>query len=510
MLLVRILLFIIRVVVYFALRLSKRIFKTELPPNFYLTGNYGPVHDEREKEDVELVQGEIPKDLRGMFIRNGPNPQFTPEFYHWFAGDGMLHGVHFNAGKATYTNKFVKTLKYLAEKAAGKEVFASLGAMASDPTHFYKMMWSLIKSKGKMDTDATNTANTALIYHGRRFLALMEAARPVQVNAGNLDSIGTYTFDGKLKHNVTAHPKVDPVTGEMVFFGYPVGPGPVTVKYSVATKDGDIPTSMEIDCGPIAKMMHDFAVTEHYSIIMDLPFLIDPRRMILGENPFNFDAKMSSRFGVFPRHAKSQLEIKWFTTKSCYIFHTGNAWEENDEVVMIACRSDATSSLGLSEQDGRNRPYLFEFRFNMKTGAMTETQISDVSSEFPVINESLLGRKSRFVWTAYFPSDRPQDGRAIGLVKKDLKTGDSITVTHPLNAFGGEFVFVPRDGAVEEDDGFMTGFVHDENANTSYLSIRAARDLKEIALVKMPRRVPYGFHGRWVSQEQIDQQILAL
>ncbi len=462
--------------------------ETTAAVNPYLDGNFAPVHEEITANTLKVI-GELPSELSGMFVRNGPNPQWTPlGQYHWFDGDGMLHGVRISNGKATYRNRYVRTRGWQIEQQAGKAV------------------WSGLLEPPQMDNPygpGKNTANTALVWHAGQMLALWEGGAPHAVKVPELETSGEYTYNGKLASAFTAHPKVDPVTGEMMFFGYSFAPP--YLKYSVVSPAGKLLRTIPIEL-PIAVMMHDFAITENYTIFMDLPMTFSPKRLQRGEPGFMFERDRPSRFGILPRHGDSS-SIRWFESPACYVFHTLNAYEEGDEVVLVACRMSSTTVLVSQDTqpdpDG-DIPRLHRWRFNLKTGAVREEMLDDVSAEFPRINEQLLGRKTRYGYAAKSAnSPTPLFG---GLIKYDLSTGKSQIHEFGYGRYGGEAVFVPRSSAKAEDEGWLVTFIHDTTQQTSELVVINAQDVtsEPVARVLIPQRVPYGFHGAWISQEQLE------
>jgi carotenoid cleavage dioxygenase len=456
--------------------------------NPYLEGNFAPVREEIAISSLRAI-GSLPSDLSGMFVRNGPNSQFPPiGRYHLFDGDGMLHGVRISNGQADYRNRYVRTRGFQIERDAGKAVWSGL-LEPPQPNNPY--------GPGK------NTANTALVWHAGQMLAVWEGGAPHAIELPGLETIGEYTYNGKLVSAFTAHPKVDPVTGEMMFFGYSLF-APPYLQYSVVSAEGELLRTVPIDL-PVGVMMHDFAITEHYTIFMDLPLTFRPERMRRGEPAFMFESDRPSRFGILPRHGDNS-SIRWFESPACYVFHTLNAYEEGDEVVLVACRMSATSVLMSDMTPGepeRDIPRLHQWRFNLSSGAVREEMLDDVPSEFPRVNEQLLGRPTRYGYAGKMaPGSMPVFD---GVIKYDFSSGKSQTHEFGRGRYGGEAVFVPRPGATAEDDGWLVTFVYDEGEQTSELVVVNALDVKSepVARVLIPQRVPYGFHGAWVSEEQL-------
>jgi carotenoid cleavage dioxygenase len=395
----------------------------------------------------------------------------------------MLHAVRLGDGKAGYLNRYIRTRGFERERQAGRALWGG----------FLEPSGEGIK----------NVANTALIQHAGRLLALWEGGEPHEIRAPALETVGPYHFGGRLTSPVTAHPKVDPVTGEMMFFGYSLIRPPY-LRYSIVDSRGELKSTVALDL-PVAVMMHDFAITERYTIFLDLPLTFRPERLESRESPLAFERERPGRFGILPRHGDNAT-VRWFESPSCYVFHTLNAYEMGDEVLLSACRSRGTDVLGASpgsavrERDspGSDTPALYGWRFNLRTGEVREGPLDDRPCEFPRINEGYLGRRHRYGYAAKAaPTDLPKFD---GLLKFDLETREARTHSFGAGRYGGEGVFAPRPGAGDEDDGWLMTFVHDEGENTSELVIVNARSIEgePIARIHLPRRVPYGFHGAWV------------
>jgi carotenoid cleavage dioxygenase len=460
--------------------------------NPFLEGNFAPVHSEIIDDELTVI-GSLPSDLSGMFVRNGPNPQFPPiGQYHWFDGDGMLHGVRIKDGKASYLNRYVQTRGFKTERDEGRAIWTGiLGPSGPDnPYGSFK-----------------NVANTALTWHAGKFLALWEGGAPHAIQLPSLETVGEYTYNGKLECSFTAHPKIDPVTGEMMFIGYSMFARPF-LQYSIVSPEGELLRTVPIDL-PVGVMMHDFAITEHYTIFMDLPVTFRLERMQRGEPGLMFEPTRASRFGILPRHGDNS-SIRWFESPACYVFHTLNAYESDDEVVLVACRMNSTTVL-MSDQTPIETEgdiaRLYRWRFNLNTGTVREELLDERASEFPRVNEQLLGRPMRYGYAALFCA--PPMPLIEGLIKYDFSNGNSQTHEFGAGRYGGEAVFVPRPGATAEDDGWLMTFVHDEGSGMSELVVVNAQDVtaSPVARVIIPQRVPYGFHGAWVCEEQLSSMM---
>lgn len=454
--------------------------------NPYLNGSYAPVHQEITARELDVI-GEIPRDLSGVFVRNGPNPQDMPTgMHHWFDGDGMLHAIHIENGNATYRNRYIRT----------PELGQSQGSIFEPNSGHYR-----------------DTANTDIVCHNGELMALWYiSGQPVRLDPVTLETIRSEDFGGALPGNVSAHSKVDPNTGEFIWFDYALYEPHYT--YGVVDRSGTMRHITTIDL-PGPRLPHDMAITENYSILMDLPIVFTDAGMKHKVWHIHQDEKLPTRFGVIPRHGDGS-SIRWFTFPPCYIYHVVNAWEEGDEVVMMACRM-VDNGLPMDPDLGPYaamsnvlslRANLWEWRMNMKTGAMQERQIDDTMAEFPVVNLGMTGRKSRYSYHGAI-ADVPLQAFD-GLIKYDLERGTHQRHDFGPNRYGCEPAFAPRDGAKNdgargEDDGYVISFVSDSVNGTSEALILDAQNVSDapLARIQLPQRVPQGFHATWVTQAEL-------
>jgi len=476
------------------------VIETEVSP--YLSGNYAPVREEVEFDNLE-VKGELPREMDGIYVRTGPNPQFDPlGRYHWFDGDGMLHGVRVKDGKASYRNRYVESEGYLVEKREGKAVYFGLMEMEKNFAH----------GKG-----FKNQGNTALVWHDGQLLTLMEGSSPHAIKVPGLETLGVYTYCNKLVSAFTAHPKVDEVTGEMMFFGYNPMSAP-HLQYSLVSKDGELQWTRPIDI-PRGVMIHDFAITANYTIFMDLPLTFSMERAMKGGPVLMFEKDLPARYGIMPRYGTNS-DIKWFELPAHYVYHTSNAYEDGDEIVLHACRLPSTNVLQPAElpknrngdvagADKDPMAVMYRWRFNLKTGAVKEEALDDIATDFPRVDDALVGHRYRYSYNARFTLQEPgAPPKFEGVNKYDIVTGRCETHLYGKERYGGEPVFVPRPGGAQEDDGWIVTYVYDEIEGTSEMVVLDARHVSgaPIARVMIPSRVPYGFHGAWVSGERIAAQ----
>ena len=469
----------------------------QLKGNPYLQDIFLPVKEEVSFDNLKVI-GKIPNDLRGMFVRNGPNPQFPPgELYHLFEGDGMLHGVQFRDGKASYLNRYVRTAGWQAEHDAGKRLYPSL----FDRDAIQEQLKLLLQGKFPFK----NAGNTALVWHHDKLLALWEGGKPHEIRLPKLETVGPYDFAGKLKHAFSAHPKVDPETGEMLVFGY--GVTPPYVQYSVINPDGTVRSTTPIEL-PRAVMMHDFAITKNYSIFLDLPYVINIAAALVKKLPIRFAPEFGARLGVLPRYETGD-KIRWFDIDPCFVFHVLNAFEQGeDEVVLLACRSEQYpefASLTTAPKAGdahikswldkKNQARLHRWTINLKSGTVKEEELDDTPAEMPRIHDGLAGRPTDFGYAI-----RQDFGEQ--LLKYDLRRGETIEHKFPKGHVCTEGVFVPRSEAKSEDDGWLLSYVCRRGEDVGELAVIDCRDFagEPVSRVLIPQRVPYGFHGVWVPE----------
>ncbi|MGK0223503.1 MAG: carotenoid cleavage dioxygenase-like enzyme [Limisphaerales bacterium] len=455
--------------------------------NPHLTGNNAPQYSEITADEMEVV-GAIPSDLSGNFLRVGPNPYYVPNEarYHIFDGDGMIHGVHITNGQATYRNRFIETEGLAEERKEGKWLFPGLN------------MFGDSLAKGEMPR-TKNTGNTAMVFHNDQLYALMEGGTPYRISLPDLATEGECDFGGTVTHNFTAHPKVDVQSGEMITFGY--GVMPPFLSYSVISPQGTASHHTELTI-PKPIMMHDCAITENYTIFPDLPLVFDLEKMISGGGFVNWDPENGSRIGIVPRQGDDS-SIRWFDIEESFLFHVANAWEEGPEVVFQACRSNRGGITASEDTDMREQlGQLYEWRFNMEDGSVSTKPLDqNYYCDFPRIHDDLVGRKNRYTYAARFRlGDSPVfDGE----MKYDNETGEIEVHDFGEHCESGEAVFAPRVGAVDEDDGYVVCFVYNTQDETSECHILDAQNFSApaVAKIKIPQRVPHGFHAAWVPEQ---------
>lgn len=452
--------------------------------------NLAPIPFEADAPFLKVI-GELPRELNGTLYRNGPNPQFASPGAHWFVGDGMLHAFHLENGRASYRNRWVRTPKWLAEHDAGRALFGGFGRKLPD---------------APADVIDGGVANTNIISHAGRLLALEEAHLPTEIEPGTLTTRGTCNFGGRLAGPFTAHPKVDPVTGELVFFGYNAA-GPLTAALSLGSIDasGKVNRFTRFEA-PYASMVHDFIVTENHALFPVLPLTGSMERAMKGRPPYAWEPEKGAYVGVMKRTGDAK-DIVWFRAQTCYVFHVMNAWEDGSRIIADVMQFEEAPLFphpdGTPTDPEKSRARLCRWTFDLaaNTDSFQQRYLDDLTGEFPRVDDRRAGRKTSHGWYACANPRSPTFGALSGVVHVDgagkrlgnylLPAGDTIS----------EPVFVERGRDAAEGDGWLLAVVWRARENRSDLAVFNATDVEggPVALVQLGHRVPDGFHGNWVG-----------
>lgn len=445
-------------------------------PKPYLTGHYTPVTDETSAAGLP-VRGTIPPELEGRYIRNGHNPKPGVVPTHWFRGSGMLHGVRLRGGRAEwYRNRWVHT-----------------PAFSDDAP--------LFRADGSMDL-AASAAATHIIEFGGRLLALQEVNLPWQVSP-DLDTVGVFDFHGGLKTPMTAHTKEDPITGELHFLCY--SPFPPHLIYYTASPAGHI-TRAEVIQGAGPSLMHDFAITTDHVIFFDLPVTFNPAEQ--SGIPYRWNDDYPARMGVMPRTGPA--EVQWFDVEPGALLHSTNAHvDAGGRVVVDGPRYDRTAwestwkwwvgAPGYATVPGTGMT-AYRWTLDPATGKASEEITDDLVTEFPTIDNRLVGLPNRHAYALAFPGSGRTDW---GIVKYDNGTGARKVFDLGRDRLPGEPYFVPAEGGTADDHGYLMSVVSDLGSDSSELLILDASELREVAAVQLPRRVPAGIHGSWIPDADL-------
>ncbi|KAE8657202.1 putative carotenoid cleavage dioxygenase 4 [Hibiscus syriacus] len=483
-------------------------------PRLVLSGNFAPVN-ELPPTECEVIQGALPSCLDGAYIRNGPNPQYFPRgSYQLFDGDGMLHSLRISQGRATLCSRHVKTYKYTTERNLGSPIvpnlFSSFTSLPACIARGFLLAARIII--GLYDpTNGIGVANTSLALFGNRLYALCESDLPYAVRLtsdGDIETLGRHDFGGTLLTNMTAHPKVDPDSGEA--FGFRYGPIRPFLTYFYFDANGNKHPDVHIMSMPHPTFVHDFAITKKYALFPDIQMRMKkPIEMIFqGGNPMVSDPTKVARVGVIPRYAKNESEMRWFNLPGFNPMHFVNAWEEDDGNAIVMLASSVTSIEHALQRFDLVRNRMEKVQINVNTGMVMRQPISSRNLDLAVINPSYLAKKNKYVYSGV---GEPLP-KMSGVVKLDLSKGESKDCTvasrmYGPGCYGGEPFFVAKEAENSEDDGYLLTYVHDENTGESRFLVMDAKspDLDIVATVKLPQRVPYGFHGLFVKESELNK-----
>ena len=439
---------------------------------WHLRGNWAPVQTELTADNLS-VEGSIPPQLEGVYIRTGPNPKsgYSP---HWFMGDGMVHGVRLSQGKAEwYRNRFVQT------------------------PNITKTVTGATPDLGDL---SNGSGNTHVVTHAGKILCLEEGHWPWKID-GELNTIGFENYGGSLTTSMTAHPKICPETGELLAFSY-FNFEPPYLTYLRISPDGELLQSEGIDI-PNMVMMHDFNVTRNHVIFMDLPLVLDLSLLETGV-PFGFNPSAGARLGVMPREG-SNTDIRWFEIDPCYVFHPVNAYENGNKIIIYVSRQpEAFSS---SSDDYAEVGRLWRWVIDLESGTVREEQVDDRPGDFGRVADSVIGLNANYGYLMAMAgegnSEEPVYGSA--LWKYDLQSGKCWEHHLGQGVRGGEPVFAADPESNGEDEGWIITIVHSETSGSSKMIIVDAQDFESeaIATIHLPQRVPYGAHGSWIPDTSL-------
>jgi carotenoid cleavage dioxygenase len=447
--------------------------------NPYLQGNYAPVHEEVTATEL-AVSGSIPEELCGRYLRNGPNPLTAPDpvHYHWFTGDGMVHGIRLRDGRAEwYRNRWVRSA----------EVARTLG---EDP------------KPGPVHAGMDFGPNTNVIGHAGRTFAIVEAGSLPYELTDELDTVGACDFDGTLAGGYTAHPKRDPKSGELYAVSYFWGWGN-DVDVSVLDPGGRVRSSRRVTMGGSVSL-HDCAITERSLVLLDLPVTFSMEAVTAGSSfPYRWQEGYRSRVGLLPRDGDS-TDVVWHDVESCYVFHVLNAYDEpGGGVVLDVVRHPSMFRTHLLGPD-EGLPTLERWHLDGTGGPVKEERLDDHPQEFPRVDERVVGRPHRYGYAVAVGETDDILGTESVLVCHDLERGTTVERSFGRGAGVGEAVFVPRADDAGESDGWLLTLAYSPDRDTSALYILNAGDPAgdAQAVVELPQRVPVGFHGNWVPDQR--------
>ncbi len=460
--------------------------------NRFLQGCFAPIDAEYTHSELKIT-GEVPKDLNGSFYRNGPNVQHMPRGdYHLFAGDGMTHAFHIEDGKVAYRNRWIETAKFKLEKDLGRNVIDPMNPFGCEDGYMEFML-----------NDKDGLANTACVWHAGKMLILEEGHRPFEVDPISLESIGSYDYDGKLTTAMTAHPKIDPTTGEMVFFAY-MSTGPFNADFTVHTVDanGVLKKSIEV-ATDYPSMIHDFVLTENYIVVPLFPLTGSIDRAMAGESPFMWELEKGAKVAVIPRTASSADEVRWIECDPFFVFHYMNGFDKDGVITVDGCQfehaplfPDASGEMMPDPDPILNR---WNIDLNDSSAKVKSEQIDDVPSEFPQVDPRYATKDNSVGFYVSPDSDEGDMFNCVGSFDLRSKTNERYSFGPRASTYISEAIFVPKNDAAAEGEGYLLTVATDLNSDTSKLAIMDAQNVGAgpLATAQLDHRIPVGFHGGW-------------
>ena len=465
--------------------------------NPYLSAGWKPCDTEWTASTPDLkVIGEVPKDLSGVYLRNGHNQIHAPiGKYHPFDGDGMIHGMHFHQGQVTYRNRFVRTTGFMAEEAAGQSLWPGI----IEPRRAVRRGW------GSIGAMKDNAGTDIKVHAGRALAAMSQCSEPYRLDPVTLETLGPDSAWARAlgTRGICSHFQVDEHTGEMMFFNY--GETAPYFNYGVVNAKNELVHYEPIDL-PHAAWPHDLGMSEHYCVIHDLSMFFEPEALKKGQHRLKFHRDVPARFGVIPRMGTSR-DVKWFEGQPCYILHLANTYEVGDELVMDgAIQTNPVPDLSQLPKEGYARmnallsmdlqeTRMHRWRFNLKTGQTREEDLDDEVTEFPMVNGRYKGRGNRYVFNALM---KPE-WQVVGLKKYDWQTGQTQRWEAPAGCYVSETPFAPRDGSVAEDDGYLVTFITNLGTGKGECAVFDAREISRgpLCRIVLPHHIPMGAHAVW-------------
>jgi carotenoid cleavage dioxygenase len=439
--------------------------------NLFLTGNFAPVADEHTAFDLR-VTGRIPDELEGRLLRIGPNPVAPdPANYHWFLGNGMVHGVALRGGRAAwYRSRFVRD----------DEVVEAKG-------------WPPVSGPQREFSLGGGLANTNVIFHAGKTLAIVEGGNlPVELS-GELETVQRVDFGGTLPAGFTAHPKRDPDTGELHAAVY--GVGAEQIQYVVVGVDGRVRKTVEVPV-PGSPMVHDCAITKNYIVLLDLPVVLDTAAAEQGTGlPYTWQPEYGARVGLLPREGAAE-DVLWRELEPCFVFHPLNAFEDGDGRVVVDVVRLPQLFASERYRATEGPPTLDRWIIDPRGGPVKQERLDDRPQEFPRVDERCVGKPHRYGYSVEIGAGF----RFEALLKHDLREGRTERHAQGAARLFMEPVFVPRRPDAGEDDGWVLAYTYEADANRSDVVILDARDFSAgpVATIHLPVRVPFGFHGNWI------------
>lgn len=452
---------------------------------------------------LPVVDGSVPAELRGVLVRNGPGrlELYGHRYGHLFDGDGHLNRFAFDARGVTYRNRYVRTREFLAEESARRILFRNFGTNIPGGLH-----------KNFLHTRFKNAANTSVVHHAGKLLALWEAGWPHRIDEVTLDTLARDDLGGALRNPgglierlvapelpFSAHPKLCPETGELFNFGLAnTGTRSRLCLYRI-DRHGRVaaPEFIDLDGG---YFIHDFVLTARHRVFFLTPTTFDLPRMLLGLAPpvatFRPVAGPTEIL-VVDRDSTRSRRIE---ARPCFIFHFPNGYEEDDGTLILdGFRMDSFPNLTprVDRPETHARPHLTRYRIGPTSAVATEERLTEHTGELATIHPQRVSRRHRYTWMTGSPLER-RAPFSTGILKVDGERRASLFRDFAPH-LTGEPVFVPRPGGADEDDGWLLSMHYTDDPRSCHLLVLDARDLTTVARLRMPHTTPLGFHGTFIK-----------
>lgn len=450
----------------------------------HLSGNFKPVQRETNAADLVVTAGRVPADLQGAYMRNGPNPLFQPiGFAYPMDGDGMVHAVYFNNGRARYRNRFVRTNDLAVEQRAGHAVYGSF-------THPVAVDRALLRP-GDNPGPFKNGAFINVIRHGGLLLALNEATTCYALTP-ELETLGQWKAGTDQPIRLGAHNRHHPRTGAMIALEYswrePI------VRFHHIDASGRLVNTIPVEM-PMPTMVHDFVLTERYIVLVAGPAVFDIEAARVGQSMLQWRPSLGLRIAVVPLDGGATT---WIEGDPLFAYHYANGFERGDKIVIDYAHHDRFALSGPAPAPSFKRMVI-----DLPTRSVTVSAFSDVVVEFPRVNDRREALPTRYAFmptvTDTLTIPNPPAATFNTMLRFDTETG--AMRRHDFgNRIVGEGAFIPKPGAQGEDDGYVAAFVYDPQRDGSDLVLLDAARIDDapVAVIALPQRVPQGLHGNWI------------
>jgi carotenoid cleavage dioxygenase-like enzyme len=461
-----------------------------------LNGAWTPQHEEVNAFDLEVIEGEIPADIDGIYLRNTENQLHQPlGRYHPFDGDGMIHQIDFSGGKASYRNRWVRTRCFQANRMRA----ARFGAGLMDRTGTGKRP-GFGAHGGLKDSSSTDI----IVHAGKAVSTFYQCGEGYVLDPETLEQEGVASWVPL--NGISAHPKVDERTGELLFFNY--SKHAPYMHYGVVGPDGKLAHYVPVPL-PGPRLPHDMMFTPNWSILCDFPLFWDEELLKRDVHVTRLHEGLPARFALIPRYGQPE-GIRWFEADPTFVLHFINAYEEGDEVVLdgyfeedpypqpIEGGGEYAHMMAYVDEHSF-KPKLHRWRFNFADGTTREERLDDRILEFGMMNQRYLGLPYRY---AYSTTSKPGWFLFNGFVKHDLHSGTSSEYILEEGRYGSEAPFAPRVGAEDEDDGYLVSFITDENRGASECILIDCKRFADgpVCRIALPHKISSGTHAHWADR----------